>query len=128
MLGRLATRRGDTQRAIECYEKSSKLEEDAKAFFNLGLALRKMERFEEAAIAYKNAIRIDAANERAWVNLGYIQLRQHAFDEAQKSFEHALTLKPDYKNAQEGLADLEAARRNPDAKTSERVPSGTEDQ
>lgn len=92
--------------AVLYYEEYLKLRPTAPYYYNLGLALRRLERFEDARSAYKQAVLLKPDFAKAWLNLGYI----HAFLEeeslSREAFNKALSIDPDYENAKSALQDL----------------------
>ena len=75
------------------------------AYLNLGDALHKADRLEEAMAAARLAVekRPDSANARG--NLGLALLNFKQFDEAEKQLQRALELDPRHKNARQNLAE-----------------------
>ena len=60
-------------------------------------------RREEAAAAYREAIRADPGNYEAWHNLGCVLGELGRLDEAAGAFEETLRLKPDHPTARKNL-------------------------
>jgi superkiller protein 3 len=60
-------------------------------------------RREEAAAAYREAIRADGRNYEAWHNLGCVLGELGRMDEAAAAFEETLRLKPDHPTARKNL-------------------------
>jgi len=66
---------GDLNSAIAGYQRAVQSEDrdvQKKAFFNMGNAYLKMERYDEAVQSYINALKIDPGYERAKKNIEYI--------------------------------------------------------
>ncbi len=97
--GNMHAKKGELDLAIECYKRASELDpDDEKPLFNLGLALKRMGKFDEAIQAYDKALAISEDPE-TWNNKGNALARLGRFDEAVESFRNALRLKPDYETA-----------------------------
>src|SRR5262249_28857265 len=81
---------------------------------NLGAALEKAGRLDEAASHFDEAIRLEPRNTRAHSNLGNVRFTQGRFDEAIEAYDAALRLSPGLVTAQQNLAaahyDLANAR------------------
>jgi tetratricopeptide (TPR) repeat protein len=71
---------------------------------NLGVALEKVGRLEEAASHDAEAIRLEPRNARAYANLGDVRFAQGRYAEAIPSYEEALRLIPDQEPARQNLA------------------------
>jgi protein O-mannosyl-transferase len=69
------------------------------AHFNLGLALGRKGRFDEAGGQFQAAVRLKPDYAEAHYNLGIAFERQDRLDEAISQFEEAIRLKPDYAEA-----------------------------
>jgi tetratricopeptide (TPR) repeat protein len=93
--GRLAPATG---RAAQC------LPEDAVAHLNLGNALGRSGRLEEARASYAQALAIHPDFAEAHNNLGDVQLELGQLDEALGSCRRALEAKPGYAEAHQNLA------------------------
>lgn len=73
---------------------------NAKVYNNLGLALGKLQRYDEALEAFKKA----GDRAAAYNNLGYVYFLQKEYDKAIVSFEKAIEIKPSfYQSANENL-------------------------
>lgn len=71
--------------------------------FDRGNQLVGAGRREEAAAAYRQAIRADPKNHEAWNNLGCVLGELGRMDEAAAAFEETLRLKPDHSTARKNL-------------------------
>jgi len=58
LLAREATKANQHAQAADYYRKSLELDPDPRIAFNLGLALRRLERYDEAIAAYDEAIKM----------------------------------------------------------------------
>jgi protein O-mannosyl-transferase len=75
----------------------------ARACFDEGVAAIQEQQFLEAALANREAVRLDQSAGDAWTNLGW-SLAQIGLDrEAEQAFQRALELKPDDENARSNL-------------------------
>lgn len=105
-LARDAFQREDFDAAAGYYREYVEMRPSAAYYYNLGLALRKAGRFEEAREAYGQAVSLDPEYEKAWVNLGYIHAFLKDFRSAKAAFNRALEIDPDYENAHLALLEL----------------------
>lgn len=78
----------------------------AEAHGQLGFALFKLGRLEEAIVHYEKALALDPRDDRAHNGLGFVKSRQGKLDEAEKHFREALRLNPQHWLAHGGLADV----------------------
>jgi tetratricopeptide (TPR) repeat protein len=101
-LGSLAIRRTDWETAVDHLKRACAIEEDARAFCLLGVALRNTGKEIEAEEAHRTAIRIDPNYEEAYYNLGVV-LKFERPSEAQPMFLKALELDPDFAAAHREL-------------------------
>jgi serine/threonine-protein kinase len=69
-LGAICVLQGRYSEAIEALEKSIAIRPSPSAYTNLGSAFFGMRRFEDAAHAYEQGLKIDEKNWRLWGNLG----------------------------------------------------------
>lgn len=83
--------------AIRDFEAARKLDSgNHEAYFQLGRALTKCGKFDEALNQYEESIAIMPENPDAHFNLGYIFLRRKEYASATREFEEAIKLKPPY--------------------------------
>jgi tetratricopeptide (TPR) repeat protein len=101
-LGTLAIRRADWESAVDYLKRACAIEEDARAFCLLGVALRNFGKEVEAEEAHRAAIRIDPNYEEAYYNLGVV-LKFERPSEAELLFLKALELDPDFAAAHREL-------------------------
>ena len=73
--------------------------DDASAFYNRGIALQELRRFEEAVASYDRAIALKPGYAGTFFNRGNALHALKRFDEALASYDHAIMLKPDYAEA-----------------------------
>ena len=73
---------------------------------NLGNALERSGRIEEAIAHYKETLRIKPDNARTYFNLGNALSRRERADEAIRCYREALRLKPDYAEAHNNLGNV----------------------
>ncbi len=76
-----------------------------------GNHLARSGRREEAAAAFRQAIRAEPRNYEAWNNLGCVLGELGRLDEAVAAFEEALRLKPDHRGARKNLTLVAVRRR-----------------
>jgi tetratricopeptide (TPR) repeat protein len=124
----VATRRLLVQALVETNQFKDALEEsrglldqvgdgaESTDFYNLGLALQRLGSLDEAANAYRTALKLDPDHVATHVNLGALLARQGHRDEALPLLERAVELAPQNAAAQQNLGlVLESKGRRPDA-------------
>ena len=79
------------------------LPDDATAHLNLGNALGRSGRLEEAAASYRRALSIQPNFAEAYNNLGEVQSELGQLDEAAGSFRHAIQIRPELAEAHQNL-------------------------
>ena len=78
----------------------------AHAHYDLGLALRRLNRLAEARAEFETALRLNPPDYKAHGNLGFVALEEGDLVAARLHFENALRLNPDDPMARAGLADI----------------------
>jgi predicted O-linked N-acetylglucosamine transferase (SPINDLY family) len=73
--------------------------DDADAYNNMGNALQKQNKLEEAIEAYNKALGIKPDYVNAYYNIGIALQKQNKLEEATEAFNKALKIKPDYADA-----------------------------
>jgi tetratricopeptide (TPR) repeat protein len=92
-LGMAVSSKGQVERAIECYQKSIRMDPaNAEAHYNLGNIYLAMERTSEAADEYRSAIKAKPGYSKAYGNLGIALLTLGKRDEGIKNFRQAVEL------------------------------------
>jgi tetratricopeptide (TPR) repeat protein len=101
---------GEYGKSVEAYTKALRINEKVSATYNnLGMALGKLGRYDEAMNAFKRAG--DEAS--AYNNLGMIYMADKKYEKALIAFEKAIELKPTfYVKASENMAKAKAAMKN----------------
>lgn len=85
--------RGQYVEAIRCFERAITIEPThAKAWYNKGYALSKMERDEDAVKCFEKALSLDSKHYKAWNYRGEAQQNLGLYEEAIESFNQALSL------------------------------------
>ena len=102
------------RRAVKIIKKSADaqrltLNRDAAAYNNLGYALERLGRYQEATMHYKKALSINPRNPEAQNNLGNALQSLDRSEEAIEHYEQALALRPDAA-AHNNMASALAAR------------------
>ncbi|MHC5674073.1 CHAT domain-containing protein [Nostoc sp.] len=100
---------GDLLGAIASYDQAIELQpEFPEYWFNRGLTLFHLERFDEAITSYQTATELKPDFYKAWYNRGRTLGELGYFEEAIASFDKAIEIKPDYQEAwsSRGLALL----------------------
>ncbi len=97
--------------AIEHYRLATKyLPNDPDPPMNLGVALYRLKRFDEAEQAFSEAVRRKPDSPAARANLGQMYLMSDRLTLAEEEFRKALSLNPDEPAAVKGMADLRRLR------------------
>ena len=98
-------RSGDARQAEQHFRQAiSRRADYGLAIFNLGLALARQEKWNEARSAFQDARRLLPGDADVSYNLGVIAWHESKWDEAASSFTAALSVKPDHRQAQRWLA------------------------
>jgi len=88
------------------YRKALEKEKSPESVFNLGNAVYRQDRLDEAVTSYEEAIRqTDVPNLKsdAWYNLGNAHFRQEKFPESITAYREALKLNPENESARQNL-------------------------
>ncbi len=109
--GKTLFARGEKEAAKKVFSRLSKLDtlydQENKHIFNeFGIELRK-KMFQEAISNYLKAISIDPKDEVLYYNLGRVHYEEGKYVEAVDQLKHALTIKPDFQEAQEFLSKIQ---------------------
>ncbi len=119
-LGQLLQERGDTEEAIECYEKALAIRPETptsllfKTHYNLGVARTELGLLLKGIDSYQEALRLRPDRIYAHNALGLAYLSQGKFDLARQKFLDALRLDSSYAPAFYNLGNLAASRQQPD--------------
>ena len=90
--------------AIEASKKAVSLRPSAESYFNIGLANYYLKQYREAAVAYRQAIRIDPYNAAdAYYALGLAYRDWGRADDEIQAYKQAIRLRSDYTSAYERL-------------------------
>ena len=82
--------------AVIDYDKAIQIKPDYhEAWYNRGIALRKLQRYQEAIASYDKAIQIKPDNHEAWNNRGNALDELKQYQEAIASYDKAIQIKPD---------------------------------
>ena len=69
------------------------------AWYNRGIALGNLGRFEKAIASYDQAVQIKPDDHKAWYNRGYALGNLDRLEEAIASYDQAIKIKPDFHQA-----------------------------
>jgi len=109
-LGILAHQRGQSERGVALIRRAlARAPGSAGMLNNLGNILYEVDRFEEAAAAYEEAIGL-APDAGTFNNLGATRRMQGRFDDARAAYERALALDPKHASAHHNFGNLLASR------------------
>jgi tetratricopeptide (TPR) repeat protein len=93
--GALAYTKGEYLNSSEFFKKLINLyPDDPDVNINLGNALYKMENFDEAAVYWAKARKIDNYNVKTYINMGNLHFRKSNFEEAIKEWQNGLIIHP----------------------------------
>ena len=87
---------GDFQAAVEDYGRAIKLQPDAVAHNNRGIAYRNLKDPRRAMADFRQALLMDIDYRDAYNNLGLVLSDECAFEEALRCFNRAIELDPGY--------------------------------
>jgi tetratricopeptide (TPR) repeat protein len=112
-LGNTLARSGNWDGAIACYQAALRTERDsakaARLRNNLGAALEKAGKTDEAFEQFSQALQINGNYAEAHCNLGRLLLQRGQRDEAVAHFREALRVKPGYEEATKQLRNVGVA-------------------
>jgi protein O-GlcNAc transferase len=117
LLGIMAARSGHAEAAADFLGRAvAARPNDATAHNNYGIALKNLERYDDALRSYERALEINRNFPDAYYNQGNARKELKRYSEALESYERALNIKPDYAEAHinRGIA-LQALERVDDA-------------
>ncbi len=92
--------------AVRYYRKSLEFEPHPVAYFNLGLALAKIDHYAEAVDAMTAAVKMNYRTPGVYVNLAYALSNMGEFQAALEYFEQAQKLTPDDPNLGKNIREL----------------------
>ena len=112
-LAGLVTEEGDYKAAEQAWRfLSARLPQSAGYRYNLGTALHRQGKLDEAVVCYRDALRLDPLHVRAHINLGNALVQRDRLPEAVEHLQAALRIEPQDAAAQNNLgAALMKARR-----------------
>jgi len=84
---------------VEAYRRSLSLRRNPKTWNNLGVSLDLLNRFDEAELAFAEALAMDPTYALAWLNLGCARVNAHRYAGAAEAFQKGLALRPDEADA-----------------------------
>jgi tetratricopeptide (TPR) repeat protein len=105
-LGAAFYSKGESEKAIDCYKKATRLNPaNAEAHYNLGNIYLEKNRPSAAVIAYDKAIKSRPAYAKAYSNMGVAFLQMELPDKAIERFRKAIELEPNNLDANFNLAN-----------------------
>lgn len=87
---------GDFRSAVDDYDRAIKLQPDAVAYNNRGIAYRNLKEPRRAMEDFRQALLMDIDYRDAYNNLGLVLSDESAFEEAVRCFNRAIDLDPNY--------------------------------
>jgi tetratricopeptide (TPR) repeat protein len=103
---------GKADKSIEEFRSLVALDPSARSYAFLGLAYRKLGRFDEAQKYFLEGLKLDPHNDSCLFNMGYIEERQGNEAGAEKMFQETLRVNLNYPDALLELANLRIAKKN----------------
>ncbi len=97
---------GDAERSADCFRKYLKGDDDLHTYNQLGIALRRQGKWQEAIDEYKKALRLFSDDEALHFNMGKAYLEGEMTFEARECFGKALATNPNFKEATKELQRL----------------------
>ena len=96
-LAKALEQKGDLDRAIACYQKSTQGKEGvAAAFYDLGEIYQRQRKIAEAQTVYEKILAISPTEARAQYKLGNIYLQKRSFEQAIDCFRQTIRNAPDF--------------------------------
>ncbi len=91
-----ASARSGNESLVKLYDIVLKINrDDAIAFQQRGLALAKLQRYEEAVTSYDRAIELNPNDASSWRQRGYVLRQLNRYNDAVASYDRAIELNPD---------------------------------
>ncbi len=116
LLGAVCGAQGDYARAIECCRRTTQLAPDvAIGHFNLGVALHRAGRAQEAVVALGKALELQPRDTAAWFALGNLYEKQNELAEAERCYRRLLDIDPYCLSARMNLGSVLKLRGEIDA-------------
>jgi protein O-GlcNAc transferase len=107
LLGVIGLQTGNLEPALTLVERAVALRPDGAIYrSNLGQILERLDRRDDAEIAYRKAIEIDARCAEAFNNLGRLLQSKDQLREAASCFRNAIDLVPDYAEPHANIGNL----------------------
>jgi arylsulfatase A-like enzyme/Flp pilus assembly protein TadD len=103
---KLLQRKGEVSESLRHFGWVARRENDAPSYVDLGKALERAGKGEEAAGAYRQAVRLDSLAVEAYNNLGIALFKLGRYEEAEESLKKAAGLSPDYAEPHFNLGNL----------------------
>lgn len=85
------------EKAVEIFDTKIKANPDnARFWYNKGIALRDLEKYKEALQAFEKAIDINPSFTKAWIGKGIVYDRIKKHQKAMEAYERAVDINPIY--------------------------------
>ena len=106
LLGILTTQTGRDHEAVQLFQKVLAARSDPDVHVNLGQALKRLGRLEEAVDSYRQALCLEPNHPAVHYNLGNALRDLDRFDEAAGSYQRALSMEPGFVQAHCNLGSV----------------------
>jgi protein O-GlcNAc transferase len=110
-LGLIAHQQDDHEKAVTLIEEAIRIGRPRGLYYNnYGIALKALERLDDAEAAFRKALELDADYSGALYNLAMLLFEREDLDEAEQLSRKALERKPEFIDALHGLGNIQAAK------------------
>ncbi len=105
-LADISAQKQQWKKTVELLTKAISINNDPEDYYNCGVALKELKRFNEALSCFNNAIKLQGDDAEAYNNRGIVLQELKRFDEALTSYKKAIALKSDYVEVHNNLGVL----------------------
>jgi tetratricopeptide (TPR) repeat protein len=110
-LGAVLARTGETESALESYEKAYQLKpDDSRVMTGYAACLISDNRFDQASEIYEKIIQIDPQNVNALFNLAAVNRQKGDHEKAEEAYSKIISIDPEYKDAYFGRGLLRLSK------------------
>ncbi|MBU3587816.1 tetratricopeptide repeat protein [Polynucleobacter sp. 31A-FELB] len=105
-LGTVLRSLSELEQAQQVYKKALQIAPSVQLWYNYGNILADQKLFDQAKVAFKNAIELDSEAFAAWDSLGSIYANQGRYDEALPNYQKAITLQPEFAEGHSNISGV----------------------